>query len=327
MLRFLVRRALGAIVIILLLICLTYFAFFSLAVDPAQLACPPKSCTPELLAQIRSNMGLNLPIYEQFWHYFSGLFVGQDLGKLGHCAAPCFGYSYNSQQFVWDKIAANYPATFVLAIGGAICFLVIGVGLGMLSAWKQGTIIDRIASSLSLIGQSTQIYFLGPLAMALFVYNLKWLDRPQYVPFTQDPWGCFTGMILPWLVMSVIFWANYTRQVRSLMLEQLSEDHIRAARAKGMSSAYVWWRYALRGAMAPIITIFGIDLGAVFSGAIITEVTFAIQGLGFLAVKSVANADLYLELGVLIFSATAILLFNIIVDAAYALLDPRVRLG
>jgi peptide/nickel transport system permease protein len=327
MLRFLIRRALGAIVIILLLICLTYFAFFSLTTDPAQLACPPKSCTPQLLAQIRANMHLNLPVYEQFWHYLSGLFVGQDLGTVGHCAAPCFGYSYNANQFVWDRIAANYPATFVLAIGGAIIFLAVGVGLGMLSAWKQGGIMDRIASSVSLIGQSTQIYFIGPLAMALFVYQLGWLPLPKYVPISSDPIGCFTGMLLPWVIMSVIFWANYTRQVRSLMLEQLSEDHIRAARAKGMSGSYVWWRYALRGAMAPIITIFGIDLGQVFSGAIITEYTFSIQGLGFLAVKSVANADLYLELGVLIFSATAILLFNIIVDAAYALLDPRVRLG
>ncbi|WP_035847002.1 ABC transporter permease [Kitasatospora azatica] len=326
MLRFLIRRALGAIVIIFLLICFTYFAFFSGATDPAAMNCP-KGCTPQLLEQIRQNMHLNEPVWQQFWHYFSGLFVGQDFGSAGHCAAPCFGYSYNAQQFVWDRIAANYPATFVLAIGGAVCFLAIGVGLGMLSAWKQGTVLDRIASSVSLVGQSTQIYFVGPLAMALFVYNLKWLDRPQYVPFTEDPWGCFMGMILPWLVMSIIFWANYTRQVRSLMLEQLSEDHIRAARAKGMSNRYVWWRYALRGAMAPIITIFGIDLGAVFSGAIITEVTFTIHGLGYLAVKSVSQADLYLELGVLIFSSTAILLFNIIVDAAYGLLDPRVRLG
>ncbi|MGF1430247.1 ABC transporter permease [Kitasatospora sp. LaBMicrA B282] len=326
MLRFLIRRALGALVIIVLLIALTYFAFFELPVDPAQLSCP-KGCTPEVLAQIRANMHLNQPIYEQFWHYFSGLFVGQDFGTAGHCAAPCFGYSYNTQQFVWDRLVSNYPATFVLAIGGAVCFLSIGVGLGMLSAWKQGKTIDKVASGVSLLGQSTQIYFLGPLAMALFVVNLHWLPQPGYFPITTDPWGCFTGMILPWTVMSVIFWSNYSRQVRSLMLEQLAEDHIRAARAKGMSSGYVWWRYALRGAMGPIITIFGIDLGQVFSGAIITEYTFGVQGLGYLAVKAVHQADLYLELGVLIFSSVAILLFNILVDAAYGLLDPRVRIG
>ncbi|WP_327068793.1 ABC transporter permease [Kitasatospora sp. NBC_01250] len=326
MLRFLIRRALGAIVIMFLLICLTFFAFHAMPVDAAQLNCP-KGCSPQLLEQIRQNMHLNRPITTQFWDYISGLFVGQDMGNIGHCAAPCFGYSYNTSTFVWSRIVSNYPATFVLAIGGAACFLIIGVGLGMLSAWKQGTIIDRIASSISLIGQSTQIYFIGPLAMALFVYNLGWLNRPEYIPITQDPWGCFMGMLLPCLVMSVIFWSNYTRQVRSLMLEQLSEDHIRAARAKGMSSSYVWWRYALRGAMAPIITIFGIDLGTVFSGAIITEFTFNIQGLGFLAVKSVTSQDINLELGVLIFSSVAILVFNIIVDAAYGLLDPRVRLG
>ncbi|MFE0458026.1 ABC transporter permease [Kitasatospora sp. NPDC058965] len=326
MLRFLIRRALGAIVIIFLLVTLTFFAFHSSSIDPARMNCP-KGCTPQLLEQIKINMGLNHSLAEQFWNYLTGLFVGQDMGTVGHCAAPCLGYSYAGQAFVWDRIVQNYPATFVLAIGGAVCFLSIGVGLGMVSAWKQGSLIDKVASSISLVGQSTQIFFIGPLAMALFVYNLKWLDRPEYIPFTQDPWGCFMGMILPWLVMSVIFWSNYTRQVRSLMLEQLSEDHIRAARAKGLSSRYVWWRYALRGAMAPIITIFGIDLGAVFSGAIITEYTFSIHGLGFLAVKSVSQADLYLELGVLLFSSAAILIFNIVVDAAYALLDPRVRLG
>ncbi|MDH6116546.1 ABC transporter permease [Kitasatospora sp. GAS204B] len=326
MLRFLIRRALGALVIIVLLIALTYFAFFSLPTDPARLACS-KGCTPELLAQIRTNMHLNLPIYQQFWNYFSGLFVGQDFGTAGHCAAPCFGYSYNTQSFVWDRIVANYPATFVLAIGGAAIFLTVGVGLGMIAAWKQGKLADKAATAIGLVGQSTQIYFLGPLAMALFVVNLHWLPQPAYIPWTQDPWGCFTGMILPWTVMSVIFWSNYSRQVRSLMLEQLSEDHIRAARAKGMSNTYVWWRYALRGAMAPIITIFGLDLGAVFSGAIITEVTFGVHGLGYLAVIAVNQADLYLELGVLIFSSVSILLFNIIVDAAYGLLDPRVRIG
>ncbi|MDH6135055.1 peptide/nickel transport system permease protein [Kitasatospora sp. MAA4] len=327
MFRFLVRRALGSIVILFLLIALTYFAFFALPADPAQLACS-KTCTPQLLEQIRINMHLNQPLYVQFWDYLSGLVFGHNYGAdIGQCAAPCFGYSYNVHQFVWPRIASNYPATFVLAVGGAICFLTIGVGLGMVSAWKQGSVLDRIASSISLVGQSTQIYFLGPLAMGLFVTNLNWLPQPSYIPLTQNPWACFMGMILPWLVMSVIFWSNYTRQVRSLMLEQLSEDHIRAARAKGMSSRYVWWRYALRGAMAPIITIFGIDLGAVFSGAVVTEYTFGIHGLGFLAVDSVRQSDIYLELGVLIFSAASIILFNIIVDAAYALLDPRVRLG
>jgi peptide/nickel transport system permease protein len=325
MLRFLTRRALGAIVILFLLVLLTYLAVMTLPVDQAQLNCP-KGCTPQQLATVRHNMGLDKSHFEQIWDYVKGLFVGTQYTD-SFCNAPCLGYSYGRHQFVWDIIMSNYPATIMLAIGGSICFLVIGVTLGMISAWKQGSWFDTAASSLSQLGQSTQIFFVAPLAMALFVTTLHWLDKPGYTPFTDDPIASVTGMVLPWLVMSIIFWSNYTRQVRSLMIEQLSEDHIRAARAKGMSNRYVWSRYALRGAMAPIITIFGLDLGLVFSGAIITEVSFGIHGLGMLAVRSVLTQDTALELGVLLFSAAAILIFNIIVDAAYGLLDPRVRIG
>lgn len=326
MLRFLTRRALGAIVILFLLVLLTYLAVMTLPVDQAQLNCP-KGCSPQQLATVRHNMGLDKSHVEQVWDYVKGLFVGVEKGAYGFCNAPCLGYSNSRHQWVIDVILANYPATIMLALGGSFAFLVIGVSLGMISAWKQGGIFDTLASSLSQLGQSTQIFFVAPLAMALFVTNLHWLDKPGYTPFTDDPIGSITGMILPWLVMSIIFWSNYTRQVRSLMIEQLSEDHIRAARAKGMSNRYVWWRYALRGAMAPIITIFGLDLGLVFSGAIITEVSFGIQGLGMLAVKSITVQDTQLELGVLLFSAAAILVFNIVVDAIYGVLDPRVRIG
>ncbi|GJF30013.1 ABC transporter permease [Kitasatospora sp. NE20-6] len=325
MLRFLIRRALGAIVILFLLVLLTYLAVMTLPVDQAMLSCP-KTCTPQQLENLRHNMGLDKSMPEQVWTYMRGLVLGTQYSD-GFCHAPCLGYSYGRNDYVWNIIVSNYPATFVLASGGAICFLVIGVTLGMLSAWKQGSTFDKIASSVSLLGQSTQIYFIAPLSIALFVTTLHWMDKPGYTPFTEDPAAMFAGMLLPWLVMSVIFWSNYSRQVRSLMIEQLSEDHIRAARAKGMSSRYVWWRYALRGAMAPVITIFGIDLGAVFSGAIITEFSFGIHGLGMLAVRSVVTQDTMLELGVLMISAASILIFNIIIDAAYGLLDPRVRIG
>ncbi|MFJ5232585.1 ABC transporter permease [Kitasatospora sp. NPDC088391] len=326
MLRFLTRRALGAIIILFLLVLLTYLAVMTLPVDQAQLNCP-KGCSPQQLATVRRNMGLDKSHVEQVWEYIKGLFVGVDRGGFGYCNAPCLGYSNSRHQWVIDVIMSNYPATIMLALGGSAAFLIIGVSLGMLSAWKQGSIFDTVASSLSQLGQSTQIFFVAPLAMALFVTNLHWLDKPGYTPFTEDPITSITGMILPWLVMSIIFWSNYTRQVRSLMIEQLSEDHIRAARAKGMSNRYVWWRYALRGAMAPIVTIFGLDLGVVLSGAIITEVSFGIQGLGMLAVKSINSQDTQLELGVLLFSAAAILVFNIVVDAVYGVLDPRVRIG
>ncbi|MFD8077564.1 ABC transporter permease [Streptomyces sp. NBC_00510] len=325
MLRFLVRRVLGALVILLLISAITYFLFFFLPSDPALLSCG-KNCSPQNVALIRKNLGLDLPIWTQYWHFMVGVFAGRDM-PIGHCPAPCFGYSFADQQLVWGTIADRYPTTLSLAIGGATVFLCVGVGLGLVSAWQQGKAFDRIASGISLVGNSVQIYFLGPIAIGLFASSWHVLDRGHDPDWSHDPWGSVQGLILPCLVMSVIFWSNYSRQTRSLMVEQLSEDHIRAARAKGMSSRYVFLRYALRGAAASIITIFGIDLTAVLGGAIITEVTFGLHGLGLLSVQAVLRSDLPLEMAVMLIGATIIVVCNIVVDAAYALIDPRIRLS
>jgi peptide/nickel transport system permease protein len=315
---------LGAIVILLLISAITYFLFFALPADPALLSCG-KACTPQSLALIRKNLGLDQSIPVQYWHYLVGIFFGRNM-PIGYCSAPCFGYSFASQQPVWSTLVDRYPTTLTLAIGGSAIFLTVGVGLGLISAWKQGTVFDRAASSISLLGQSVQIYFIGPIAIYLFADTLGWVNRGGDVDWAHDPGGSIANMILPCAVMSVIFWSNYSRQTRSLMIEQLSEEHVRTAKAKGMSSRYAFLRYALRGAMGPIVTIFGIDLGAVFGGAVITEITFGLHGLGQLAVSAVDQTDLPLEMGVMLFGATAIVVFNIIVDASYALIDPRIRL-
>jgi peptide/nickel transport system permease protein len=327
MLRFLTRRVLGAVVIILAISFITYLLFFVLPSDPAQLACGKNCSNKDLVAQIHHRMGLDLPVYQQYWDYMRGIFVGRHMPDGQNCAAPCFGFSFANDQPIWPLISDRYPTTLSLAVGGSAAFLIIGVGLGMLSAWQQGKTFDRVASSISLVGNSVQIYFIGPLAIALFADNLGWFDHGHDPTWSSDPVGSLNGLILPCLVMSVIFWSNYSRQTRSLMVEQLSEDHIRTARAKGMSSKYVFYRYALRGAAASIITIFGIDLGSVLGGAIITEATFGLHGLGMLAVNAVYQRDLPLEMAVMLFSATAIVLFNIVVDACYALIDPRIRLA
>jgi peptide/nickel transport system permease protein len=325
MLRFLLRRVLGAIVILLIISAVTYFLFFAIPADPALLSCG-KNCNPQTIALIRKNLGLDQPVPVQYWHYMLGLFAGRNM-PVGYCPAPCFGYSFASQQPVWATLVNRYPTTLSLAVGGAAIFLTVGVGLGLLSAWKQGKPLDRVASSISLLGQSTQIYFLGPLAIYLFAYTLGWVSPGSDPTWSSDPIGSINGLILPCAVMSVIFWSNYSRQTRSLMVEQLSEEHVRTAKAKGMSSRYAFFRYALRGAIGPIVTIFGIDLGNVFGGAVITEITFGLHGLGQLAVSAVNQTDLPLEMGVMLFGATAIVFFNILVDASYALIDPRIRLA
>ncbi|MER5883471.1 ABC transporter permease [Streptomyces sp. NPDC001941] len=325
MLRFLVRRTLGASVIILLISAITFFLFFALPSQPAMLSCG-KNCDPAAIALINRNLGLDDPVPVQYWHYLVGIFAGRDF-SLGHCPAPCLGYSFNDQTLVWDTIVDRYPTTLSLAVGGTVVFLVVGVGIGMLAAARRGTLTDKVFSSLSLVANSMQIYFVGTLALWLLVDSTGWLDRPAYVPITRDPVGWFTGMLLPWLILSIVFVANYSRMTRSQMIEQLGEEHVRTARAKGMSRSAVFFRYAWRGALAPIVTILGIDLGSLFGGAMITEFTFTLHGLGRLAVESVTEKDLPMLMGVMLFSCTAIVLANIVVDALYAFIDPRVRLS
>ncbi|WP_369211958.1 ABC transporter permease [Streptomyces flavofungini] len=326
MLRFLLRRTVGGAVILLIISAFVFLLFYAAPRDPARLACG-KVCTPETLALVQKNLGIADPLPVQYWHWFEGLFVGRDYATFGNCPAPCLGYSFRNSEPVLGTILDRFPTTVSLSLGSAAVFVVFGVGTGMLAAVKQGKALDKIASSASLIGSSLQIYIVGVFAIYLFTNQLGWLERPSYTPFTDDPGAWFAGLLLPWIVLSVIFTANYTRMTRSQLVETLSEDYVRTAKAKGLSARTVFFRFAWRGAMGPIVTIFGLDLGVLFGGAIITEKTFNLHGIGELSVKAVSTSDLPMLLGVVLVAAAAILIFNIIVDAVYALIDPRVRLA
>nr|WP_145487116.1 MULTISPECIES: ABC transporter permease [Streptomyces] len=326
MLRFLVRRIIGAVVILFLLSIVTFVLFFGVPRDPALLMCG-KTCNPDSIANIHHVLGLDRPITEQYWIFLHNLVMGSDQFAQGPCPAPCFGYSYHTNDPVWSTLMDRLPTTVSLTLGAAVCFLVVGLGTGLLAAWRRGTLVDKTATGGAMVISALQIYFLGPLALAILVYQTHWLDKPAYNDFTGDPLSWFTGLIIPWVVLSTIFAAQYTRMARSAMIEQLQEEHVRTARAKGMSRRYVFFRYAWRGSLIPIVTIFGIDLGSLLGGAIITEYTFGLPGLGQLAVQSVFFSDLPLLLGVMLFAATMILVFNIVVDATYAFIDPRVRLS
>lgn len=311
--------------ILLLISAFTFFMYYAIPQDPATLACG-KNCTPDALAIIHKNLGLDDPIPVQYWKFLSGIFVGRDFA-VGHCPAPCFGVSFRDQQMVWSTIMDRFPLTLSLTIGGLIVFLIVGLGTGMIAARYRGTWLDKVFSSISLVLSSFQIYFLGPIVLGIFVYSTGWLDKPKYVPFSENPAQWFMGLLIPWVVMSVIFTANYTRMARSTMIEQLQEEHVRAARAKGMTGRYVFFRYAWRGSLIPILTILGMDLSALLGGAVVTEFTFGLAGIGRLAVESVVGKDLPKLMGVMLFSAAFILLLNVIVDALYAVIDPRVRLS
>ncbi|MFH9661974.1 ABC transporter permease [Streptomyces sp. NPDC017248] len=326
MLRFLVRRLLGAVVTLVIISAITFMLFYAVPRDPARVACG-KVCTPETLDVIRHNMGISDPIPVQYWHWLQAIFVGREYPGFGHCDAPCLGYSFINREPVLATVWDRFPTTASLALGSSVVFLIFGIGAGMLAAVKQGKALDKIASSASLVASSMQIYFVGPVALYLLVYQTHLLDQPSYTPFSDNPGAWFTGLLVPWLVLALIWTANYTRMTRSQLVETLSEDYVRTARAKGMSRRNVFFRFAWRGAMGPIVTIFGIDMGVLLGGAMITEKTFSLQGLGMLAVKSVTNNDLPMLLGVMIITAAFVVLANIVVDACYALIDPRIRLA
>lgn len=325
MLQFLIRRSFGAVLILVLISAFTFFMFFAIPQDPALLACG-KNCTPDALEIIHKNLGLDQPVTVQYWHFLAGIFTGRDFA-VGHCDAPCFGVSFANNQNVWDTIVDRFPLTLSLTAGSLVVFLVVGLGAGMVAAKKRGTWLDKVFSSGSLVVSSLQIYFLGPLVLLLFVYSTGWLEKPKYVPITEDAAGWFAGLLIPWIVMATIFTANYTRMSRSSMIEQLQEEHVKAARAKGMSGNYTFFRYAWRGSLVPIVTILGIDLSSLLGGGMVTELTFGLAGIGRLALQSVIDKDLPMLMGVMLISAALIIVFNLIVDALYAVIDPRVRLS
>lgn len=325
MLPFLIRRTFGAVLILVLISAFTFFMFFAIPQDPALLACG-KNCTPDALEIIHKNLGLDQPVTVQYWNFLIGIFAGRDFA-VGHCDAPCFGVSFANNQNVWDTIVDRFPLTLSLTVGSLVVFLIVGLGAGMLAAKYRGTWVDKTFSSGSLVISSMQIYFLGPLVMLALVHSTGWLDKPKDISISEDFGGWFMGLLIPWIVMATIFTANYTRMSRSSMIEQLQEEHVKAARAKGMSGNFVFFRYAWRGSLIPIITILGIDLSSLLSGGMVTELTFGLAGLGRLALDSVIDKDLPMLMGVMLVSAALIIFFNLIVDALYAVIDPRVRLS
>ncbi|WP_405976384.1 ABC transporter permease [Streptomyces sp. NBC_00988] len=325
MARYLVRRVLGALVILLVVTAVTYFLFFTAPSDPARLSCG-SVCTPASYLQIKHNMGLDQPVYQQLWQYLSGIVAGRDIGS-SHCDAPCLGYSFYNHKPVFDTLSGRFPATLSLVCGAVLVFLALGVGAGLIAAARRGSATDKAVSVFALVGAAVQIYFIGILARYFFVDRLRWLPQPGYQPFTDGLGDWFGGMVLAWLVLAVVYTASYSRYTRSSMIDALNDDAVRTARAKGLPGSTVFFKYAGRAALTPVVTIFGLDLGHLLGGAMITETTFNIAGIGQTAVQAVEHQDLPTLVGVTLIAAFFMVLFGLIVDLVYGLIDPRVRLS
>ncbi|MER5256625.1 MULTISPECIES: ABC transporter permease [Streptomyces] len=333
MLAYLIRRLIAVVVMVLVVLLATFTVFFMLpkwAGQDIAVLFAGKSSGAEQLAGIRIKLGLDDPLLVQFWDFVKGIPMGRDYANgadVTHCPAPCFGYSFRTEAPVWETLKDALPVTAALAAGACVLWLVAGVATGVLSALKRGTIWDRSAMITALGGVSLPIFFTGMIAMGLFVHTLGWVKIEDTLT-TDDPINIwFETLILPWIVLAFLNAAMYARLTRATMLEVLGEDYIRTARAKGLGEAVVIRRHALRSAMTPILTVFGLDLGVLLGGAVLTESTFNLPGLGLEAVKAISNKDLPVILGVTLCASLAIALANLVVDLLYAVIDPRVRLG
>lgn len=328
MARFLARRSFLALLTLFAVSVLTFGMFFVLPRDPVTGMCP-KNCDPERLERVRQELGLSDPKVEQYLGYIKGIFVGRDLGSAqgGHCDAPCLGYSYVNNEPVSDTIARVLPVTVSIVVPAAILWLSLGIGLGMISAVHRGTWLDRVAIGFALTGASLQLYFVGGLLLLAFTYHWGIAPVPHYTPFFDNPVDWAGGLVLAWVALALLFSAIYARLSRAQMLETLSEDFIRTARAKGVPRSQVYGRHALRAAITPLVTIAGLDIGAALGGTVITEITFGLQGLGRTALDAVRSGDLPTIMATVLVAAFFIVTANLVVDLLYAAIDPRVRLN
>jgi len=318
MVRYIIRRLLWVVVLLIAVSFLTFIIFYTLpSADPAQLRAG-RQPNPELVEQIRENLGLNDPWYEQYFHYMKDLVLHFDLG-----------YSYQNNFAVKDQIFDRLPASISVALGAAVIWLTLGILIGVISAVRSRTALDRVTMGLALVAISAPVYWLGLVSLYLFADDIGkfplFKGAGTYVPLSQDPWLWFQSLIMPWFVLAAAFAAFYARLVRGSMIEVMSEDYIRTARAKGLSERRVTLRHGLRSGITPVVTAAGLDIGILLGGAILTETVFNIPGVGRLAYDSIVNGDLPMIQGTVLVGAFSIIFANLVVAIVYAYLAPRVR--
>jgi peptide/nickel transport system permease protein len=331
---FIVRRLIAAVFLLIVVSMVTFAIFFLLPKLGGQtnygLATQYVGRNPTRAAvlQMEAQLGLDKPIYLQYWDYLRAIVVGEHYGtgpNSVYCPPPCFGYSFKNQQPVWPMMVSDIPVTLSLAIGAAVIWLVGGVTIGVISALKRGTLFDRFSMGIALAGVSLPIFFTGLISLELFSYKWSIFPNVQFVPITQNPLLWARNLVLPWVTLAFLYAALYARLTRAGMLETMSEDYIRTARAKGLRERTVILKHGLRAALTPIITIFGMDLGLLLGGAILTEYTFSLHGLGLFTIEAIQNDDFPEIMGVVMLAAFFIVIANLVVDILYAVVDPRVR--
>jgi peptide/nickel transport system permease protein len=318
MVRYIIRRLLWAVVTLILVSFVTFLIFYVLPPgDPAAIRAG-HFANPQLIAEIRHTYGLDKPFWVQYWVYMRGIVLHFD-----------FGYSYQVSQPVKALIFDRLPATVSLTAGAVVVWMAIGMTVGVVSAVRPRSLMDRSAMIGALLAISAPIYWLGLISLFLFSNDIGKIPvfdgAGTYTGLTANPGRWFGSLLLPWLVLAASLSAFYARLLRAQLIEVMGQDYIRTARAKGLREREVIWRHGVRAAVTPLVTALGIDIGILLGGAVLVETVFAVPGVGYLAYQGIHSADLPIIQGTVLFAAFFIVIANLVVDIAYAFIDPRVR--
>jgi peptide/nickel transport system permease protein len=323
MFRYLIRRLLWAVVLFLAVTIVTFVIFFITPSDPARLVAG-RGATEADIERARKFIGLDDPVPIQYLNYLKRLVFDQSLG-----------FSFATRQDVNDIVFAAAPVTASLVFGGAILWMIVSLPVGVFSALRPRSLFDRIAMTFVLIGVSAHPVWIGLIFAYFFGY--RWGDITHlpitgyaefFSPATAEggPLEWFRHMVLPWCTFALLFSALYVRMIRANVMETMNEDYVRTARAKGAPESTVLRSHILRNAMLPVVTILGMDIGLALGGAVFTESVYSLPGLGAMAIRSIENLDFPVTMGIVIFATMAVIVFNLVVDLLYAVIDPRIRL-
>src|SRR5438093_3273639 len=317
--RYIIRRLLWVIFVLLAITLFTYLIFFKLPPGDPAVRFAGKQPTVASIAEVKKQFGLDKPFVIQYALFVKRFFGGDQDGW------PGMGFSFNTRSALHPIITSRLVITAQLALGAALVWILLGIPIGILSALRPRSLGDRLAMGFALFGVSAPVFWLGLMFLYLFWFKLKIAAGSGYLPISEGFFTWLNHLIMPWVVLALLYAAFYARMSRGNLIETMTEDYIRTARAKGLSESRVVMKHGLRASLTPVVTMFGMDLGQLLGGAIITESVFNIQGLGHLAVDSVFQLDLYAVVDVTIVAAFFVVFFNLLVDIVYAYLDPRVR--
>ncbi len=312
--RFLVRRLLGMVAVLFAVSVLTFLIFNVIPNSDPALRMAGKNATPTLVANITEEWGFDDSLPQQYVTMMGKVFSGDVI-------------SYEGRENVDERIVEGIPATFSLCIGAAVIWMFFGVLFGYLSAVRAGGLLDRALTIVAVTGISIPVFWLAAILLNYLTYQTEIFPSGGYVEFAENPLEWVEHLILPWVTLAIVYVGIYSRVLRANMLDAINEDYVRTARAKGLSERRVMTRHVLRNSLIPIVTLFGLDFGALLGGAIAVEAVFSLNGIGQYAYESLINTDLPPIMAIVLFGAFFVVLFNALVDIAYARLDPRIRLG